>query len=221
MKILLADDHTLIRENLTEFLERSTEKFEVVGVSTFDEAYRQVHSGKTFDLIVLDWVMPGMNGVLGIQKMMKKAPSTPTVILFGMPDSSVARKAIEAGAKGFIPKTISGPALINVLNLVLSGETYIPEIVMHDDAQSDPTVSRRSSHRLLEGSPFEKLTPRESEVLGLLVKGLTNKGIAKSLSIEEVTVKTHLQHVFEKIGAANRAQAVSMALSSGWSNEDQ
>jgi len=92
---------------------------------------------------------------------------------------------------------------------------------MHDDAQSDPTVSRRSSHRFLEGSPFEKLTPRESEVLGLLVKGLTNKGIAKSLSIEEVTVKTHLQHVFEKIGAANRAQAVSMALSSGWSNEDQ
>jgi len=221
MKILLADDHTLIRENLTELLERSTERFEVVGVSSFDEAYRKIHSGQTFDLIVLDWVMPGMNGTQGVQKMMEKAPSTPTVILSGMPDPMVAREAISAGAKGFIPKTISGPALINVLNLVLAGETYVPEFAMHDETQSDMTGVRGSSYRVLEGSPFGTLTPRENEVLGLLVKGLTNKGIARSLGIEEVTVKTHLQHVFEKIGAANRAQAVSMALSSGWSNDDR
>ena len=153
--------------------------------------------------------MPGMNGLQGVEIMHRLHPAVPVVILSGHVEREEVLAAVRAGAAGYIPKTISGMALTNALRLVLAGESYLPPSILLDNGSDEPKKKT---------TPLSSLSVREREILGYLIEGQTNKEIARRLDLQEITIKIHLRNVYRKIGAVNRAQAVRIAMSSGWPN---
>lgn len=213
MQILVADDHNLVREGLKPFLYELDETAEIIEASSLDEALARAAQTTALGLVLLDLRMPGMDGMRGIEAIRALHPAVPVVILSGFVSRDDVMSALRAGAAGYIPKTISGAAMINALRLVLSGEKYLPSIAFSEEApvqQEEWTPARPASGTL------DSLSGREREILALLIDGRTNKEIARKLELQEITIKIHLRNVYRKIGAANRAQAVRIALSSGW-----
>ncbi len=216
MRILLADDHTLVRENLRDFLHALAPDVVVFEAETFPEAETIASRQAQLDLIILDLLMPGMDGLGGLRQMLKMKPDVPVVILSGSTRQSDIVGAIEMGAKGFVPKTISGKAMLNALRMILSGETYVPSAVLRAAASEYGDDDRAGGlGGGAWGHPAKNLTPRQQQVLDLLVRGHTNKRIAQELDLKEITVKIHLQSVFRKFGVSNRTQAVALALQRG------
>lgn len=215
MHILLADDHDLVRDGIRSFLNLAAPDVEVSEAKDFAEALSVVSTGTPIDLTILDLNMPGMNGLSGLTVMRQKFPQMPVVILSGSVKRTDVLSALEHGAAGYLPKTLSGKALINALRLILSGERYIPSALLDDDG-----ATGRPGEIDLDGlapdNPLRQLTNREREVLSLLTKGMSNKEIAKQLNVREITVKVHLTGIFKKLGAANRTQAVKIAMQMGW-----
>ncbi|OIQ91057.1 transcriptional regulatory protein DegU [mine drainage metagenome] len=207
MHILVADDHNLVRDGLKPFLTELDPNAVILDASNFDDALTQAKAADGLGLVLLDLRMPGMNGLQGVETMRKARPGVPVVILSGHVEREEVLAAVRAGASGYIPKTISGTALINALRLVLAGESYLPPSILMD---STPTDAKPPA------SPLSTLSAREREILGYLIEGQTNKEIARRLDLQEITIKIHLRNVYRKIGAVNRAQAVRIALSSGW-----
>jgi two-component system, NarL family, nitrate/nitrite response regulator NarL len=215
MQILVADDHKLVRDGLRPFLLELDPTAEFLDAATLDEALAAAEKSGKLGLVLLDLMMPGMNGIKGLEALKAKCPDVPVVIVSGYSTRDHVMAAVQAGASGFIPKTVSGAAMVNALRLVLSGEKYLPSSTFMEDT---PHFTPMGGGIKTAGAPppFDKLSRREGEILVLLVEGRTNKEIAICLSLQEITIKVHLRNVYRKIGAANRAQAVRIAMSSGW-----
>jgi DNA-binding NarL/FixJ family response regulator len=208
MRILIADDHDLVRDTIEEFLKRLGDQTEVLQAATLPEAMTLVaQQTDKLDMILLDLRMPGMNGLAGLTAMRQKCPEVPVVILSGDVNPDVVRGALQAGAAGFIPKTMRGAAMLNAIRLVQSGGRYVPDLIVANGAAN-----------LLEdgGRNPKNLTPRERQVLTQLVKGQSNKEIGRALSIEEITVALHLRSIYRKLEVSTRTQAVRIALQLGW-----
>lgn len=211
LRILLADDHRLVRENLSAFLEMMEKDARVFEAANFKEAEAIASRQSDLDVIILDLMMPGMNGLSGISVMRSLRPDVPLAILSGSTRQEDIMGALDLGAKGFIPKTIGGQALLSVLRLILSGDTYIPPLALSAEREGSGSGGGENPR-----GPLDSLTNREKEVLNLLAEGTTNKQIANTLGIQEVTVKVHLQKVFKKLEVSNRTEAVSKVLGKGW-----
>ncbi|MGH6928738.1 MAG: response regulator, partial [Dongiaceae bacterium] len=203
MRILLADDHDLVRDTIEEFLKRLAEDLQVHHAATLSQALDVVRSAADLDLILLDLRMPGMNGLAGLKSVQAESGSVPVVILSGEADPKTIRNALQAGAAGFVPKTMRGTTLLNALRLVLAGERYIPDVLLAEPAADDGADGDQG---------LASLTRRERDVMRLLVEGLPNKEIGRRLKIEVVTVALHLRSIYRKLGVASRTQAVRMAL---------
>lgn len=214
MHIVVADDHNLVREGLRPFLNELDANVAILDAASLDEAMQQAEKAAgELSLVLLDLKMPGMNGLRGLEAFKSRFSGVPVVILTGHINRDDVMAAVKAGAAGYIPKTISGNALINALRLVLAGEKYLPSFMLSEAAE-EPAM--HEGGRSLEKTPLDTLSPREREILSLLIEGRTNKDIARRLDLQEITIKIHLRNVYRKIGAVNRAQAVRIALSSGW-----
>lgn len=216
MRILLADDHDLVREAISLLFQQYFDDCEVAEAGALDPALELIAANNTFDLVLLDLRMPGMNGLEGLKRTLEQVTdSTFVVLLSGAYRSDDVRKAIEAGAHGFIPKTLRGQALANAVQLVLAGDKYLPSSILNDMNDS-MSGSGDGENRLAGGfgneGDFARLTPREREVLALLSEGRPNKDIARHLDLREITVKYHLKNIYRKLNVSNRAQAVKMAL---------
>jgi len=214
LEILVADDHKLLREGLKPFLLELADDVTVLEAATFGETQAAAAAAQELRLILLDLSMPGMNGMRGVEALHGEHPDVPLVILSGDSRRDTVLGAVQAGASGFISKTVSGVAMVNALRLVLSGETYLPSSAIADDeydAGPEPGAGANGGARpsLLAG-----LSPRDREILALVVEGLTNKEIGRRIGLQEVTIKAHLRSLYRRIGAANRAQAVRIALQS-------
>lgn len=209
MRIVLADDHDLVRDTIEEFLKRLDKDVEVQHAANLPQALELIRTSPALDLVMLDLRMPGMNGLAGLKSAREARPGVPIVILSGETAAETIRNAMQAGAAGFLPKTMRGSAMLNALRLILTGERYIPDIMLSEPSGSEPHGPGG------EGQPA--LTQREREVMGLLVQGLPNKEIGRRLNIEVVTVALHLRSIYRKLGVASRTQAVRMALEQGWS----
>lgn len=208
MRVVLADDHELVRNGLRFYLERLAPEVAIVEASTFDEALAAAKTAST-DLIILDLTMPGMNGTAGLEQMRARHPNVPLVVLSGRTGREDIMGALNRGANGYLPKTLSGKAMLAALRLVLSGETFVPSILMDERNRAGGRADQPGATRGLDA-----LTDRERDVLDFLCQGKSNKEIARDLAIREVTVKVHVGNIMRKLGASNRTQAVRLALDS-------
>lgn len=207
MRILLADDHHLVREALASYLASKWPETFVSEASSLADALQRVSDNELFDIILLDLWMPGMNGVEGVDGMLRAAPGVPIVLVSSEKDWAVAMEAIDHGARGIITKHFKGQTMINAIDLIVSGEKFVPS-AMTQRALADQDCQIRTTGRMRVS--LGGLSEREYEITSLLAKGLNNKQIGNRIGITEGTVKLHLSHVFEKSGARNRADAVRL-----------
>ena len=205
MRLVLADDHTLFREALCYYLRQCAGDIEILEASDLDDALAAAQRSKP-DLMLLDFVMPGMEGVNGIRRAKQEVPATPLVILSGNISQQEAAEALAAGATSVISKELSGDALRDALGRILAGEKIV----------AAPSWQRPGKGGDVTGAlpPFG-LTPREIDAVRLLLRGMADKAIAHELGIAAVTVRLHLYHAFRKMGARNRLDAVRIALQAG------
>lgn len=214
MKIILADDHALFRDALTHYIERSHPQARMILTRDFHGVMEAMALDSSVDLVMLDLRMPGMNGLLGLQKFKIAYPDVPVVLLSGVAERSDVQEAMAMGASGYFPKTLSGKNMMQAIQKVLQGEKFLPmdyntNAVMPshfgDQGQSVSQINNGAAR------PDIHLTPREKEVLGYLLRGVSNKEIAAALDLQVVTVKLHVRGVCRKLGAKNRTQAALLA----------
>ncbi len=203
LRILIADDHDLLRDTLVTYLQRegdiATETApDLAGVVAILDA------GTPFDLVLLDYAMPGMNGLEGLERVMAMPGRHRVALISGTANRETAQKALSAGAAGFLPKTLTARSLVNAVRFMSMGEQYLPLGFMNAQEEVE------AAHPLTQS-----LSRRELEVLEGLTHGKSNKEIARDLDIREPTVKLHVKTLYRKIGAANRTQAAMMAKEAG------
>lgn len=203
MRILLADDHDLVRDAISALLQKDDPNVVVIAVEDLTKAIACAHQEDAFDVIILDLRMPGMNGLSGVTTIQNASLETPIIIMSGSASTDDVHAALKVGAKGFVPKTLAGKSLINAVRLVASGESYVPTDILTQSRTVQP------------GGMRAPLTPRETEVLGQLRQGHSNKEIARVLAIAETTVKLHVRSLSDKFSARNRTDIVIRAIDAG------
>jgi len=212
MKILIVDDHHLIREGMRPVLERlapagSDERVEVFEADNFEAATAAVVAHPDLDLVLLDLRMPGTSGLGGLAQWQKRFPGLPGVMMSGEDDPALVRAAIDQGALGYIPKSSTSEVILNALRLVLSGGTYLPR-----EALAPNRVAAASSADFAADVATRLgVTPRQADVLRLLLAGKSNKVICRELNLAESTVKNHVAAVFKALNVTTRVQAVLAA----------
>lgn len=202
MRILLADDHDMVRETISAYL-RNEGGAEVSLATDLSGALDLIASEGPFDLVLLDYQMPGMMGLDGLSKALKANGGKGVGILSGSAPANTAKAALDAGAIGFIPKTMGAQSLLNAVRFMSAGEVYAPVELMRAE-NAAPT------HPLAE-----RLSPRELQVLDGLCRGQSNKEIARELDLQEVTIKLHVRTLCKKLDAKNRTQAALTAKEAG------
>jgi DNA-binding NarL/FixJ family response regulator len=224
MRLLLADDHTLFREALVQYIERAEPDAVVLLARDMNEVMRIMDENHKLDLILLDLRMPGMDGLQGLRLLREKHPGTRVALLSGMAEKEHVEEAIALGASAYFPKTLSATQMMKGIRRVITeGEQYIamdhnsndimPSHFGHDRRVRDRggQSSGRSPADLAQIAAQIKLTPREQEVLAFLLRGSSNKEIANALDLQVVTVKLHVRGICRKLNAKNRTQAVLRA----------
>lgn len=209
MNILLIDDHPVIRQGMRFLLRSLDPALEMDEAGDCTQALRLV-AGRSYDLLLLDLNMPGVSGLDALAALRAAAPGMPLVVLSGESNAGVVRRAIEGGAMGFIPKSSSPEVLLQALRLVLARGVYLPPQVLETASPAcSPAVDLP---RAVPKEPvLPGLTPRQTEVLGCVIRGKPNKVIAKELNMSEGTVKAHLSAVFVALRVHNRTEAVYAA----------
>ena len=208
MRVLVADEHAIFREGLRHVVAEVATTPQISEAGRFDEALARSRDSGPFDLILLGLTLPGLPGFDGIGVLARSSPRAAIVVLSAPEDPADVTRALARGARGSVLKSSRAEILQHVLSLVLAGEIYVPPIVMARDGGASTTGGANGL--------LDKLTPREREVLGWLVGGLSNKAIAQELAIGEGTVKVHLKAVLRKLDVANRTQAATLAVRLGW-----
>jgi NarL family two-component system response regulator LiaR len=210
IRVLIVDDHAVVREGLRTFLELQ-DGIQVVGEAADGERAVAQAVALEPDVILMDLVMPGLDGIGAMRLLRQRAPSSRVIVLTSFLDDERLMPAMESGASGYLLKDVEPAELARAVR-----------VACDDEAVIDPTVAARLLRRLGEPGAtvagddgFQQLTRREREVLELIAAGYANKRIAFELGIAEKTVKTHVGHVLAKLGVTDRTQAALLAVQHG------
>jgi DNA-binding NarL/FixJ family response regulator len=202
IRILLIDDHPVVREGLSGMLAGQPD-FEVVGQGSDGSQAVSLNAELRPDVILMDLRMPGMDGVTAIQEIKARLPDTNILVLTTYDSDVDIVRAVEAGATGYLLKDTPREELFRAVRSAAKGESVLA-----------PAVAARLMTRM-RAPAEENLSAREIEVLALVSKGNSNKQVARALHISTATVKTHLIHIFDKLGVKDRTSAVTVALEKG------
>ncbi len=209
MKLLVVDDHPVLREGLVALLRQLGPDAVVLEAGDAQAALRLLEEEQDLDVVILDLVMPGMNGLSALPEFGRNRPDLPVIVLSSSEEPRDARKALAQGALGYVPKSASQHTLISAIKLVLQGEIYVPPLILNEmGARAGSTPTRGEDG----GS---NLTPRQIEVLRRLSEGQPNKIIAHELNLSEKTVKAHITAIFKALNVVNRTQAAAVGRESG------
>lgn len=204
LKLLVVEDHALVREGLVQTLHQLEGDVDVHQASDCESA-RALLDAHEFDLVLLDLGLPGVDGLSCLNLFRRHYPATPIVIVSAYDDALTIGRALKGGASGFVPKAYSGDRLLAALREVLDGRIFTPEQIMPVNVGAElprPPVGRAAR-------PVDfGLTDRQTEVLALMVRGKSNRDIAESLDLSEGTVKVHITAIFKALGVASRTQAL-------------
>lgn len=204
IKVMLADDHVLMREGIRQLLEFDATISVVAEANNGVECMEQLLSVHP-DILLLDINMPVMNGIEVLQEIKKKNISVKVLVLTVHNEVEYLLKAVDIGVDGYIMKDAESAELKNAINCIMQGETYIqPSLV--------PALNNRLVSRDIDKEKINSLTKRELEVLIEVANGMFNKEIATSLNISERTVKNHISNIFKKIDVSDRTQAAVFAI---------
>lgn len=203
MRVLLADDHGMVRDTISAYLEAEGRAM-VIAVEDYKQAMKAIENKGPFDLVLLDFSMPGMNGLEGLSDAIAAHPSQPFAILSGTAPDRVAQEAVDRGAIGYLPKSMAAKSLVNAVRFMIAGETFVPASVLANAGGSSDTEFTK------------QLSQRERQVLEGLCKGQSNKEIARDLDLQEVTIKLHVRTLCKKLNAKNRTQAALIARDAGF-----
>jgi DNA-binding NarL/FixJ family response regulator len=201
MKILIVDDHALFREGLCYVINGLDEHVTILEASDFDQAMQHVAANADLDLVLLDLFIPGKDGFAALDTLAKKYPALTVVIISASRQQSDIQRALGSGAMGYIPKDTTSKVLLNALRLVFSGGIYVPSEMARLNATAKITSTSQQTI----------LTPRQTEVLALIAKGLSNKEIASTIHVTEATVKMHVTSILKSLDVGNRTQAAMAA----------
>lgn len=191
MKLLIADDHAMYRDLIKAMLMESYPHAEIMEAESYEQVKTACETSKPC-LLVLDVYMPGMDGLVGVRKIIKSFPDIMTLICTGIDNPILARTMLAFGARGYVSKNMPAHRLLDSIKTVMRGELFAPEEILHDAKAS-------------------RLTKRQYEVLGLMCMGLSNKEIANQLDISLHTIKFHVKTILRILNAQNRLQIISMS----------
>lgn len=203
LRILIADDHDMVRETIAMFLDADGATV-TEAASDLASALGKIRDEGPYDLVLLDYTMPGMSGLDGLQSAIAENGGKPVGLISGTATRLVAEQAMDMGAIGFLPKTLPAKSLVNAVRFMAAGETYVPVTFM--SGKDDPVETA-----------FEKaLSDRERQVLRGLMAAKSNKEIARDLDLQEVTIKLHVKTLCRKLDAKNRTDAAMIARDAGF-----
>ncbi len=211
IRVLLADDHALVRAGIRQLLEHSGD-IQIIAEANDGEAAQALIQQHHPDVAVLDIQMPKASGIEVTRWVRASMPGVGVLILTAYDDDPYVMAVLQAGANGYVLKTASPEELVEAVHDVYEGKSVL-----------DASITQKLMTHIFSGSnvsPVEELTGRELEVLSLAAKGFTNKAIGVQLGISDRTVQGHLAHIFDKLQAGSRTEAVMRAVSLGWISQN-
>lgn len=202
-KLLVVEDHALVREGLVRTLAQLGADASVVETKDAESALQVLESDDEFDLVLLDLMLPGINGMALLAVLRRRFPALPVVIISALDDPDTIARAMRQGASGFVTKTSSSEVLLDALRQVLDGGVYVPPKALSARGGKGGEVARSRSLEERFG-----LTAGQMRVLELLMQGKSNREIAELLGLSEGTVKVHVSRIFKALNVSSRAQAM-------------
>ena len=211
MKILVVDDHALVRRGMTYVVKEGFPDAEVMEAESSAAALEILHGGTAFDLMLVDVRMPDLDGLELLRAVKAEWPDVPVIMLSTYENAPYVKRALSDGAAGYLLKDATPEDLSQAINVAMSGSGNVlsPRVIQNlfEDQQSGNGENGRRNEY--------SLTQRENDILALLAEGKSNREIAQSLFLSEKTVKAHLAAIFRKLGVTNRTQAAMMAVQMG------
>lgn len=204
MRVVIADDHRVVREGIRYMLSDETD-IEIVGEAETGDELLGIVESEPVDVALLDVRMPGMSGFEVLERLVEIAPQVRVLMLSMHDQPAYVRRAMELGAAGYVLKSAGRHELLTALRVVAEDGTYLPSELM------EPLIAGVTGR----AGPTGKLSPRERQVLQLVADGYENKQVAAELELSEATVKTYLRGVFERLDVSSRAEAVAVGLRLG------
>ena len=211
IRILLVEDHVVVRQGTRQLLEREQD-LKVIGEAGDGEEAVQLAAQLNPDVIIMDVAMPKLSGIEATKRIKALLPSVAVLILTSYDYDEYIFSLLEAGAAGYLLKSVSGDELINAIRAVNTGEPVLHSVVI----RKMMTRFESSATRPTGDRPLELLSEREMEVLRLAAKGMGNKDIGEALFISVRTVQAHLRSIFNKLAVGSRSEAVLYGLRRGW-----
>lgn len=208
MKLLHLDDHVLFSEGLSAVFKQQNKNLTVLSVYTVEDAFKKLTENDDIDVIIIDLYLPGLDGYAFLQGLEERHIFIPAVILSATVDLWKIRKALKAGASGFIPKTYSINPIISILERIMAGEIVIPEDIQRSLCDMPSLEPTQEKQRILTA---HQLGQRQLDVLKLMQQGYANEEIASVLNLSVNTIKTHARTLFKSFQVANRLECVRYA----------